>query len=43
MPIGLQLTAPHFEEARLVRLAHAYEQTVGWEVRPPEPAAGEGA
>ncbi len=41
LPIGLQLTAPHFEEARLVRAAHAFEQTLGWEVAPPEAPTGE--
>jgi aspartyl-tRNA(Asn)/glutamyl-tRNA(Gln) amidotransferase subunit A len=30
LPLGLQLCAPHFEEARLVRLGHAYESISGW-------------
>jgi aspartyl-tRNA(Asn)/glutamyl-tRNA(Gln) amidotransferase subunit A len=30
LPLGLQLCAPHFEEARLVRLGHAYEAISGW-------------
>jgi aspartyl-tRNA(Asn)/glutamyl-tRNA(Gln) amidotransferase subunit A len=30
LPLGLQLCAPHFEEARLVRLGHAYEAIAGW-------------
>ncbi|HKP64688.1 MAG TPA: Asp-tRNA(Asn)/Glu-tRNA(Gln) amidotransferase subunit GatA [Polyangiales bacterium] len=35
LPIGLQLAAPAFEEARLVRLGAAYEQVSGWDYRPP--------
>jgi aspartyl-tRNA(Asn)/glutamyl-tRNA(Gln) amidotransferase subunit A len=31
LPLGLQLCAPHFEEARLVRLGHAYESVSGFE------------
>jgi aspartyl-tRNA(Asn)/glutamyl-tRNA(Gln) amidotransferase subunit A len=34
-PIGLQLTAPAFEESRLLRLAHAYEQATDWHLRRP--------
>jgi aspartyl-tRNA(Asn)/glutamyl-tRNA(Gln) amidotransferase subunit A len=30
LPLGLQLCAPHFEEARLVRLGHAYEAISGF-------------
>ena len=30
LPIGLQIAAPHFEEATLLRVAHAYEQEAGW-------------
>ena len=30
LPLGLQLCAPHFEEARLVRLGHAYEGVSGF-------------
>jgi aspartyl-tRNA(Asn)/glutamyl-tRNA(Gln) amidotransferase subunit A len=30
LPIGLQLMAPAFEEARLIRAAQAYEQAAGW-------------
>ncbi len=32
LPIGLQLFARHFEEARLLQLAHAFEQTGGFTV-----------
>jgi aspartyl-tRNA(Asn)/glutamyl-tRNA(Gln) amidotransferase subunit A len=31
LPLGLQLCAPHFEEARLVRLGHAYESISGFQ------------
>ncbi|MFW5920517.1 MAG: Asp-tRNA(Asn)/Glu-tRNA(Gln) amidotransferase subunit GatA [Polyangiales bacterium] len=40
LPIGLQLTAPAFEEARLVRAAHAYEQAAGHGGRRPEGVGG---
>ncbi|MBI1845504.1 MAG: Asp-tRNA(Asn)/Glu-tRNA(Gln) amidotransferase subunit GatA, partial [Candidatus Rokubacteria bacterium] len=36
LPIGLQLIAPAFEEARLLRAAHAYEQATPWLERRPE-------
>ncbi len=35
MPIGLQLGGRPFEEATLLRLAHAYEQRTGWHKREP--------
>ena len=31
LPIGLQIQAPHFEEAKLLRLAHALEAELGVE------------
>jgi aspartyl-tRNA(Asn)/glutamyl-tRNA(Gln) amidotransferase subunit A len=36
LPIGLQLVAPHWAEARLLRAARAYEQAVGWKDRRPD-------
>ena len=30
LPVGLQLIAPAFEEGRLLRAAHAYEQSESW-------------
>jgi aspartyl-tRNA(Asn)/glutamyl-tRNA(Gln) amidotransferase subunit A len=30
LPIGLQLMAPHFEESRLLRLAHHFEKSGGF-------------
>ena len=35
LPIGLQIAAPHYEEAALLRVAHAYEQAAGWHTRRP--------
>jgi aspartyl-tRNA(Asn)/glutamyl-tRNA(Gln) amidotransferase subunit A len=35
LPLGLQLAAPPFEEARLVRLGAAFERAIGWAERPP--------
>jgi aspartyl-tRNA(Asn)/glutamyl-tRNA(Gln) amidotransferase subunit A len=44
LPIGVQLAAPGFGEGLLLRLAHAFEQDLGFRVRPPfarVPAPGE--
>ncbi len=35
LPIGLQLLGPAFEEARLLRVGHIYEQATGWHTRQP--------
>jgi len=35
MPLGLQLTANYFQEARLLGLAHAYQQATDWHQRLP--------
>jgi aspartyl-tRNA(Asn)/glutamyl-tRNA(Gln) amidotransferase subunit A len=36
LPIGLQVTARPFDEAMLLRLAHAYERdTAWWKATPP--------
>jgi aspartyl-tRNA(Asn)/glutamyl-tRNA(Gln) amidotransferase subunit A len=35
MPVGLQLFARAFDEARLLSFAHAYEQTTEWHRRRP--------
>ena len=40
MPVGMQLVAPHWEEALLLRMAWAYQQVTDWHVqRPVLPAA----
>ncbi len=35
LPIGLQLLGPAFAEARLLQLAHAYEQSTAWHTERP--------
>ncbi len=35
LPIGLQLLGKPFDEARLLNIAHAYEQSTGWHKRRP--------
>ncbi len=36
LPVGLQVIAPRFEDARVFRIAHAYEQATAWhEARSP--------
>jgi len=39
LPIGLQLLAPPFQEERLLRAAHAYEQATSWHLKTPPGAA----
>jgi Asp-tRNA(Asn)/Glu-tRNA(Gln) amidotransferase A subunit family amidase len=36
LPIGLQIIGPHWGEATVVRLAHAYEQATDWHKQSPE-------
>jgi aspartyl-tRNA(Asn)/glutamyl-tRNA(Gln) amidotransferase subunit A len=35
LPVGLQLTGPHFSEARLLGAAHGYQQATDWHQRVP--------
>jgi aspartyl-tRNA(Asn)/glutamyl-tRNA(Gln) amidotransferase subunit A len=37
LPVGLQLHAGHFEEARLLEVAHRYQQATDWHLRQPPP------
>jgi hypothetical protein len=37
-PIGLQISGPHFGEAEVLALAHAYEQATDWHTRRPRPS-----
>lgn len=39
LPIGLQIIGPHWEEARVLQLAHAYEQATAWHKRQPKLAS----
>ena len=36
LPVGLQLTGPHFSEARLLAAAHRYQQSSDWHQRVPK-------
>ena len=36
LPVGLQLTGPHFSEARLLGAAHRYQQATDWHRRVPK-------
>ncbi|HEX7055039.1 MAG TPA: Asp-tRNA(Asn)/Glu-tRNA(Gln) amidotransferase subunit GatA [Burkholderiales bacterium] len=35
LPVGLQLTGRHFDEARLLGIAHRYQQATDWHLRVP--------
>jgi aspartyl-tRNA(Asn)/glutamyl-tRNA(Gln) amidotransferase subunit A len=35
LPVGLQLMGAHFEEERLLRIAHAYQTSTDWHTRTP--------
>ena len=35
LPIGLQIIGPHWGEARVLQVAHAYEQATAWHKREP--------
>jgi aspartyl-tRNA(Asn)/glutamyl-tRNA(Gln) amidotransferase subunit A len=35
LPIGLQLNAPHFGEAELLRAAHTFQQVTQWHLERP--------
>ncbi|MDJ0879164.1 MAG: Asp-tRNA(Asn)/Glu-tRNA(Gln) amidotransferase subunit GatA [Halieaceae bacterium] len=35
LPVGLQLIGPHFDEARLLNIAHRYQQVTDWHTRRP--------
>jgi aspartyl-tRNA(Asn)/glutamyl-tRNA(Gln) amidotransferase subunit A len=36
LPVGLQMMGPHFSEARLLGLAHRYQQATDWHLRVPK-------
>ncbi|MNQ96032.1 Glutamyl-tRNA(Gln) amidotransferase subunit A [compost metagenome] len=35
MPVGLQLIGNYFDEARLLQVAHAFQQATDWHLRRP--------
>jgi aspartyl-tRNA(Asn)/glutamyl-tRNA(Gln) amidotransferase subunit A len=35
LPIGMQISGPHFGEGKVLALAHAYEQATDWHTRRP--------
>ena len=40
LPVCLQIVGSHFSEARLLNVAHRYQQVTDWDTRAPEMAAG---
>jgi len=36
LPVGLQIMGPHFSEARLLGVAHRYQQATDWHLRVPK-------
>ena len=40
LPIGLQIVGPHWQESRILQLAHAYERATAWHKRELNPEAG---
>ena len=36
LPVGLQIIAPHFEEARLLNAGHQFQQATDWHLQKPE-------
>jgi aspartyl-tRNA(Asn)/glutamyl-tRNA(Gln) amidotransferase subunit A len=36
LPVGLQIMGPHFSEARLLGIAHRYQQATDWHLRVPK-------
>ena len=36
LPIGVQIVGPMFDDAKVLRIAHAYEQATDWHLRHPE-------
>ncbi len=39
-PVGLQLIGRHFSEARLLNVAHRFQQATDWHLRTPDSAKG---
>ena len=36
LPVGMQLMGPHFQEAALIKMAHAYQNTTNWHTIKPD-------
>ncbi len=43
LPVGLQIMGNYFDEARMLDVAHAYQQVTDWHIRTPDLTAFEGA
>lgn len=43
LPVGLQLIGRHFEEGRILGVAHRYQQSTGWHLQQPPGTEAEGA
>jgi aspartyl-tRNA(Asn)/glutamyl-tRNA(Gln) amidotransferase subunit A len=41
LPVGLQIAGPHFAEAKLLNVAHAYQKETDWHRRIPAAFAKE--
>ena len=39
LPIGMQIVGPHWQESRILQLAHIYEQATAWHKREPQTLA----
>jgi aspartyl-tRNA(Asn)/glutamyl-tRNA(Gln) amidotransferase subunit A len=39
-PVGLQLIGRHFDEARLLNVAHRYQQATDWHLQAPAAVTG---
>jgi aspartyl-tRNA(Asn)/glutamyl-tRNA(Gln) amidotransferase subunit A len=41
LPVGLQIAGPHFAEAKLLNVAHAFQKETDWHRRMPAAWSGE--
>jgi aspartyl-tRNA(Asn)/glutamyl-tRNA(Gln) amidotransferase subunit A len=42
LPVGMQLTTPHLQEAKLLNIAHQYQQVTDWHTKTPPIPANDG-
>ena len=40
LPVGLQIVGSHFSEARLLNIAHRFQQVTDWHTRAPDMTVG---